>query len=490
MAPSWVQDAVFYQIFPDRFARSPQVPKPTNLEPWDSPPTLQGFKGGDLHGVVEHLDYLADLGVSAIYLCPVFRSTANHRYHTHDYFEVDPILGGNRALATLLDDAHARNIRIVLDGVFNHCGRGFFQFNHILENGPHSPYLDWFTVYSWPLHPYGPADEPAGYAGWWSDRALPRFDTSNPAVREFLWGVGEHWISLGVDGWRLDVPNEIDDDDFWRAFRRRVKAANPDAYIVGEIWGDARRWLAGDQFDAVMNYLFTKACLGFFTRARGMDDATIRGTGLFPVDVLNAEQFGATVDHVVNLYAWPTTLAQLNLLDSHDTARFLTVARGEESAYRLAVLFQMTFPGAPCVFYGDEIGLTGGSTVEDTRRAFPWNDALWNDDLLQHVRTCIALRHAHAVLRRGSYSTLRAENDVYAFARRLDDDLAIVAFNTAEDTRTIDVDPPAGCSFANLSSVFGARAPRTTAGSLRGWKLPPRSGSILIGTARGSTDSS
>src|SRR5947209_1385644 len=345
--PEWVQDAVFYQIFPDRFAMSRSVPKPSNLEPWDSPPTIHGFKGGDLVGVAERLDYIADLGITAIYFCPVFRSTANHRYHTHDYLQVDPILGGNTALSALVDRAHARGIRVVLDGVFNHASRGFFQFNHILENGPASPFIDWFNVVSWPLNPYGPPDTPAGYACWWGIRDLPEFNTNTPAVREFLWDVAGHWIDAGIDGWRLDVPNEIDDDEFWREFRRRVKRANPDAYIVGEIWGDARRWLAGDQFDAVMNYLFTKACLGFLARVQGIDDGAISRTGLVPVETLDAERFAEFIDSVLTRYPWPATIAQLNLIDSHDTARFLTIARGDESALRLAVLLQMTFPGAP-----------------------------------------------------------------------------------------------------------------------------------------------
>src|SRR5579859_5981851 len=195
--PEWVHEAVFYQIFPDRFARSLSVPKPSNLESWDSPPTVHGFKGGDLLGIVEHLDYLSDLGVSALYLNPVFRSTANHRYHTHDYYAVDPILGGNDALSSLLDEVHRRGMRIVLDGVFNHASREFFEFSHILENGPDSPYLDWFTVHSWPLHPYPSNGETPGYECWWNMPALPKFATATPAVREFLWGVGQYWIEQG-----------------------------------------------------------------------------------------------------------------------------------------------------------------------------------------------------------------------------------------------------------------------------------------------------
>ncbi|MFC6662298.1 alpha-amylase family glycosyl hydrolase [Deinococcus multiflagellatus] len=216
--------------------------------------------------MADKLDYIASLGVNAIYFCPVFQSAANHRYHTHDYYQVDPMLGGNAALRHLLDEAHARGIRVVLDGVFNHASRGFFQFNDLLEQGEGSAYRDWFHPSAWPLNAYDES-KPANYAAWWGNRALPKFNTDTPAVREFLWDVAEHWIRFGIDGWRLDVPNEIDDDAFWQEFRRRVKAINPDAYIVGEIWGDAHRWLAGDQFDAVMNYHFTRPCLAFLARA-------------------------------------------------------------------------------------------------------------------------------------------------------------------------------------------------------------------------------
>jgi cyclomaltodextrinase len=477
--PAWVQDAVFYQIFPDRFARSERVAKPNNLEAWDSAPTIHGFKGGDLLGVVEHLDHLQDLGVNAIYLCPVFRSTANHRYHTHDYYEIDPILGGNDAFATLLREVHGRGMRVVIDGVFNHASRGFFQFNHILENGEASPYIDWFTVYSWPLHPYGPAELPAGYACWWDNRELPKFNTNTWAVREFLWNVGAHWIESGVDGWRLDVPNEIDDDEFWREFRRRVKGANPDAYIVGEIWGDARRWLAGDQFDAVMNYIFTKACLGFFTGQSGLNHSVIQNTGLDPVAPLDAEAFAGTIDWVLSLYPWESTLVQLNLLDSHDTARFLTIANGDDSALRLAVLFAMTFPGAPCVYYGDEIGM-GGTTIDDARRGFEWDQSGWNQDLLGYYRRAIALRHEHPVLRRGSYRRLAAGNGIYVFERRLDRERAIVALNVASEARTIDLSLGNGTRLIEPLVAWGDHRPDFAGSELHNWLVPSRSGVVVI----------
>jgi len=211
--PAWVRDAVFYQIFPDRFAQSARVPKPGPLEPWDSPPSLHGFKGGDLLGVAEHLEYIADLGATAIYFTPIFQSASNHRYHTHDYYQVDPLLGGNAAFRTMLEEAHRRGLKVVLDGVFNHASRGFFQFNDILENGPHSPWLDWFTIEGWPLSPYD-GSKPANYLAWVGNRALPKLNTDNPQVREFIMQVAEYWLRQGIDGWRLDVPGEIADDAF------------------------------------------------------------------------------------------------------------------------------------------------------------------------------------------------------------------------------------------------------------------------------------
>lgn len=296
--PQWVRHAIFYQIFPDRFAKSARVPKPSNLERWEDPPTHYGFKGGDLLGIVERLDYLQDLGINAIYLCPIFQSTANHRYHTHDYYRVDPILGGDAAFRTLLDEAHRRDIRIIIDGVFNHASRGFYQFNHALENGAASPYLDWFYIKGFPLHAY--EGKPVNYEAWWGIPALPKLNTSTPAVREFIFGVAEHWIRFGADGWRLDVPGEIDDDEFWREFRRRVKAVNPDAYLVGEIWHPAHRWLQGDQFDAVMNYLFTKACIGFFAGAK-MDAHLVSGVGYAPVPVLDGPAFARALQELVSM---------------------------------------------------------------------------------------------------------------------------------------------------------------------------------------------
>ncbi len=438
--PDWVQDAVFYQIFPDRFAYSNTLRKPSNLEPWDSPPTAHGYKGGDLVGVLEHLDYLADLGINAIYFNPIFQSASNHRYHTYDYYRVDPLLGGTEAFRKLLDAAHERGMRIVLDGVFNHASRGFFQFHDILENGTFSPYLDWFTIRSWPLNAYD-LEQPPGYDAWWNLHALPKFNIYNPDVREFLLGVGRHWIEFGIDGWRLDVPAEIKDDSFWREFRKRVKGANPDAYIVGEIWHDARHWLRGDMFDAVMNYLFTKLCIEFFI-ATDVDPHYVQGTSLWPVRDIWGAEFAHEIDALLRLYPPEVTAVQLNLLDSHDTARYLTMANGDVTALRLATLFQMVYPGAPCIYYGDEIGMTGGKDPM-CRASFPWNEARWNHELRDFFKKAIALRHAHPALRRGEYQTLYGHDTVYALGRKLADDRLVAAFNVGYETRQVGI-PTAG----------------------------------------------
>jgi len=494
--PTWVKDAIFYQIFPDRFAKSDRVPKPANLESWDSPPTRYGFKGGDLLGVAEHLDHLEDLGVNAIYFNPIFQSASNHRYHTHDYYQVDPILGGNAAFGEMLDAAHARGIRVVLDGVFNHASRGLYEFQQTLENGIDSPYLDWFTFDLERLrdekqleaYPGETRDEgfrrrketlkELGYQAWYQMPALPKLNTDTEAVRQFIFDVARHWIDFGIDGWRLDVPQEIDDDAFWREFRRVVKGANPEAYIVGEIWHDAHRWLHGDQFDAVMNYIFNRACLGFFG---GESLDVSQRPGGYQLKRMRATEFADDVDDMLDLYNWQVTLAQFNLLSSHDMPRFLTLVREEKRALKLATLFQMTFPGAPCIYYGDEVGMKGGSDP-DSRRAFRWDERDWDEDIRTFFGRAIALRHRHPVLRRGKYVRLLADDrqNVYAFARRGKRETLVVVLNNGADPYELDVG--VGELFADdepLRDVWADHEARVRHGRAIGAVLAPRSAAVL-----------
>lgn len=475
--PEWVHNAIFYQIFPDRFAFSKQVVKPSNLEAWDSPPTVYGFKGGDLLGVLERLDYLQDLGINAIYFNPIFQSACSHRYHTHDYFQVDPLLGGNAAFARLLNEAHRKGIKIVLDGVFNHASRGFFQFNHILENGPSSPYVDWFDIRGYPLNAYGPGKP--NYRCWVDLPALPELNTRNQQVRQYIMDIARHWLEQGIDGWRLDVPFCIDDDSFWQEFRQVVKAANPDAYIVGEVPWEAQRWLQGDQFDAVMNYQFTQACVGFFAGER-MNRHYEKGMmGLPHTPVLDAPAFARRAEALLKLYPAPIASAQLNLLDSHDMPRFLSIASGDKATLKLAVTFMLTYPGAPCIYYGDEIGLQNGPTTtpEDCRFSFPWDERRWDHDLRAHYQRCIALRKAHPALRIGSFKVVHAQGSELAFLRQLDGKSLLVAINNGREPWALELAVPA--VDGPVKGLLAGKEAHVQTGRLIGISLPPRSGEVF-----------
>lgn len=442
--PDWVKHAVFYQIFPDRFARSGRVLQASGLEPWHTPPTVHGYKGGDLYGVAEHLDHIADLGANALYLNPIFASGSNHRYHTYDYLRVDPLLGGDAALRALLDAALARGMKVVLDGVFNHASRGFLPFHDLLENGAASPYRDWFHIEGFPLGAYGEGDGTRRYHAWWGLPALPKLNTDTPAVRAYLFGVAEHWLRFGADGWRLDVPNEIDDDGFWREFRQRCRAVNPEAYIVGEIWADAERWLRGDQFDAVMNYPLARAILGF--SASAIDAPQVARSGYKKIAALTAEGFAKALEFELSRYPRAVVEAQFNLLGSHDTPRLARMLLADEAALALALLLQFTLPGAPSVYYGDEIGLAGGMDP-DCREAMPWeNRGGWDPARLALVRGLARLRAAQPALRTGDWQVLYAHRGVVAFRRRLaDNDLLVVVNQRADDAHArVPLVAPAG----------------------------------------------
>jgi neopullulanase len=492
--PDWVQDAIFYQIFPDRFAKSTRNPS-GNLpfEAWDAPPTSHGFKGGDLYGIAEKLDYLKDLGVTALYLNPIFASASNHRYHAFDYYVVDPLLGGNDAFTELLKKAHKKGIRIVLDGVFNHASRGFWQFHHVLECGDGSPYRDWFLFdperlsrrKHWGAYP-GPQELRAlqhedsitaiGYRGWWNLPALPKFNIGTPAVREFLFEVAEHWIKLGVDGWRLDVAEEIDDDSFWQEFRNRVRKINPEAYIVAEIWHESHRWLQGDQFDAIMNYDVTKPMLAFFPGTHINFRVLHQQSNYHGIQhVVDAHEFANRIDHNLRLYRQDVTYAQLNLLDSHDTPRFLSCSSGDKDSLKLAWLFMFSYPGAPCIYYGDEIGLDGEHDP-DCRKSFPWEESRWDQDLLSYVKKLIALRRQNAALRRGDFGRLWSTEGTYVFSRSLEGETMVVGLNTSESPQQVEVTYEAK---KHPKTVLGEASDISLSDHLLKFRIPARSGVML-----------
>lgn len=407
--PQWVQKTVFYQIFPDRFARSLNHEALGHFRSWGSIPTAQGMCGGNLQGIIEKLDYIQSLGCDALYLCPLFKSASNHRYHTVDYFRVDPVLGTESDFDDLVKAVHDRKMRIILDGVFNHCSRGFFPFVSLIEQGEESPYRDWFYVDHFPLNAYSGTPN---YRCWWNIPALPKFNTENPEVRNYLMRVGEYWMRRGIDGWRLDVPNEIDDDSFWQEFRLRVKAVNPDAYIVGEIWEDPHRWLQGDQFDGVMNYPLRRLLSEFFF-PEGMHNQENLSTGE-PESVLTQGTSGNITEfckELQTLFANKSFGTSLNLLGSHDTPRIATIGKGHEDAQLMAWALLLFLPGSFCLYYGDEIGLQGGKDP-DNRRCFPWEcvESGKEPPIYHFFRDLLAIRAKEDAWTNGSL-TIRPEGE-------------------------------------------------------------------------------
>jgi cyclomaltodextrinase len=479
--PAWVQDAVFYQIFPDRFAKSDRVRKPINLEPWDAPPTFHGYKGGDLLGVAEHLDWLVDLGVTAIYFNPIFRSASNHRYHTHDYYRVDPILGTDEDFEELLAACHERGIRVILDGVFNHSSRGFFRFHDVLENGEQSPYVGWFHINGFPLNPYD-MDEPANYEAWWGMRALPKFNTDNAEARDYLMGVGEYWAKRGIDGWRLDVPEEIHTEGFWEEFRERTRAINPDLYIVGEIWSEAGAFINdGTRFDGTMNYPFTSATIAFTVGDR-LDTSTIMDNPHYNVaPALDASGYRQRIEQLLGHYPEAAMMSNLNLLDSHDTARILSIASGDDDAVVLALALLLTFPGAPSIYYGSEIGLEGGLDP-DCRRSFPWeHEGEWNQRILAATKDLIALRNQHPALRSPAYNILWPPDDgdgamSFAVERSEGDDRLIVVVNAGRERESHSVNRQQ-LRFGSADLVWGS-GDLTPGENHTTISIPPRSAAI------------
>jgi len=416
--PAWVKDAVFYQIFPERFANGDPSNDPPGTEPWGGTPTARNYFGGDLRGILQRLEYLSSLGITAIYLNPIFASNTNHKYQTTDYLRIDPHFGDEATFQELIVACHARGIRVILDGVFNHTGVDFFAFADVKKNGASSRYKDWYFFKGFPV---GPVSSP-NYQCWWGYGSLPKLNTGNNEVRDYIFAVTRHWLEFGIDGWRLDVPNEIP-HEFWIEWRRLVKSINPDAYIVGEIWENGAPWLKGDQFDAVMNYRFRKACVDFFATGDAVPS-----------------QFDTALAHQRSDYPDSVNFGLLNLLGSHDTERFLTLCHNDTESLKLALLFQMTYPGAPSIYYGDEVGMKGKKDP-GCRGTMVWDEERRDSSVLHYVQRTIRLRMDHPVFRRGDFSRLVADdkNSVYGFLRRDGGESAVVIINNSTRERVIEL---------------------------------------------------
>ncbi len=398
--PDWVHDAVVYNIFPDSFATSRRhiSGQAVTMEHHGSP--VHGNLGGTLWGVAENVDYLKELGVNCVYLNPIFAAGEYHKYDLLDYFHVDPCFGGDEAFRHLVQVLHENGIRILIDGVFNHCGWNFFAFEDVVQNQEQSRYCSWFYRLQFPVErPTIPGAYPT-YACFAYERMMPKLDTANPEVRDYFCQVGRYWVrEFGIDGWRLDVASEVD-DSFWRTFRQAVKEENPEALLIGEVWETATHWLQGDIFDSTMNYDFRKHCELFFAQG-----------------AIDAAQFSGRITHMLMRYKLQVLPAQLNLLDSHDVSRFLSLCQGDLRRYRLAVLFMMTFVGMPTVFYGDELGIRGISEPE-YRSPMPWQTG--TRGLHGFFKEAISMRHALAALRRGDFRMIDTQGapSLLAFLRR------------------------------------------------------------------------
>lgn len=349
----WMKTAVFYQIFVDRFHMGNDAKDKSYINcKWGETPTPKTFAGGDIKGITKKLDYIQSIGCNAIYLTPVFCSVSNHKYDISDYYQVDPQFGSNEDLKELIEIAHKKGIRIVLDAVFNHCSEHLMQFQDVMKNGKKSKYFDWFVIKGDEV-----SQDTVNYETFAACSYMPKFNTSNQEVQEFLLNIATYYIKeYDIDGWRLDVSDEIS-HTFWREFRKRIKALKKDAVIIGENWHDASHYLRGDQYDSIMNYAFTKACLDYFA-----------------METKNAEAMAWKLNEILMRNTTPVNQMMLNLLDSHDTHRFFKEVGKDTFKMKAALSLLYLFVGAPCIFYGTEI-LTYGGYDPDCRRCMNWEKA-------------------------------------------------------------------------------------------------------------------
>ncbi len=528
--PNWAKKAVWYQIFPERFRNGDPKNDPTasdaqvaarewhvspwtsdwyKLQPWEKKFSDKFYDlvfdrryGGDLEGVIDELPYLKNLGINSIYLNPIFESPSLHKYNTATYIHVDHNFGpdpvgdlkimaeenpaypstwkwtsADKEFLRLLKKAHEMGMRVIIDGVFNHVGTDFWAFKDVMKNQQNSKYKDWFVIRNWNDSAKGTKFD---YNGWWGIKSLPIFrkDSITGLVHgpyEHIMEMTKRWMApngnpkVGVDGWRLDVPNEVP-HPFWKNWRKLVKNINPDAYVVGEIWDSAAPWLQGDEFDAVMNYQFAKAVVKFFINNKL---------------TITPAQFDSTLKATRNSYPDSVNYVMQNLLDSHDTDRLESmivnpdrhynsddsprnnpnydIAKPDAAAIQrqeLTVLFQMTYVGAPMIYYGDEAGMWG-ATDPDERKPMLWPDLkyedertspvvgskrsddkyVFNKDLFDYYKKLVHERESDPALTVGRYKTLIADDlkKVFVFERESGSHKAIVGFNLSDQKQAVNV---------------------------------------------------
>ena len=411
--PEWAANKVVYQIFPSRYAAS----QPVDKELWyKAPITFTDNLHGDIRGIIDHLDYIRDLGIDVIYMTPIFKSDSSHKYDTIDYYQIDPSFGTAEDLRELVQKAHHYGMKVVLDAVFNHTGRDFFAFKDILENKEKSKYLDWYFIDKFPLDTepgQAPNFKCFGYYG-----GMPKLNLKNPEVEKYVTDVACYWLKeCDIDGWRMDVGDEIS-HYFWKHFRRAVKAVKKDALVIGEIWHYAGDFLEGDEWDTVMNYPFY----------------------LNLIDLLADEKIGVSrfiqnlgyMKGRLNKKCYPL---MWNLIDSHDTARFLHLCNNKQKQH-LAAAFQLLMPGMPMIYYGDELAMPGANDP-DCRRGMYWDEEYRDNEMLEWYKRLIQVRRTHACIVEGELAETitRDEDGTIVLIRKNTEETIALIFNCSNDTK-------------------------------------------------------
>lgn len=411
--PEWAANKVVYQIFPSRYAAS----QPVDKELWyKAPITFTDNLHGDIRGIIDHLDYIRDLGIDVIYLTPIFKSDSSHKYDTIDYYQIDPSFGTAEDLRELVQKAHQYGMKVVLDAVFNHTGRDFFAFKDILENKEKSKYLDWYFIDKFPLDTE-PGQTPNfkcfGYYG-----GMPKLNLKNPEVEKYVTDVACYWLKeCDIDGWRMDVGDEIS-HYFWKHFRRAVKAVKKDALIIGEIWHYAGDFLEGDEWDTVMNYPFYLNLIDLLADEK--------------IDVSRFIQNLGYMKGRLNKKCYPL---MWNLIDSHDTARFLHLCNNKQKQH-LAAAFQLLMPGMPMIYYGDELAMPGANDP-DCRRGMYWDEEYRDNEMLEWYKRLIQVRRTHACIVEGELAETitRDEDGTIVLIRKNTEETVALIFNCSNDTK-------------------------------------------------------
>ncbi len=409
VAPSWVKDTVWYSIFPDRFYNKDN--QSNNLTPWESEETYKNsqFYGGNLKGIKEKLPYIKEMGFDGIYMTPIFLSPSAHKYDTIDYFEIDPLFGTKEDLKAMIDEAHRLGIKVMLDAVFNHTSVDHPFFQDVVKHGKDSLYYNSFYIKNTPITKTktkkhgGHVDFHLDYETFAFSPKMPKTNTEDKVMREHLLNVSRYWIEhFDIDGWRLDVSNEIS-HDFWREFRKVVKKAKQDTFILGENWDNSMPWLQGDQFDAVMNYEFMYPIWSYF------------GT-----NIKQAKYSGEDLKNTINqtLFSYPKNVItnMFNLVDSHDTARIAEVCEGNTNLLKLVYLFQFSLPGSPSIYYGGEIGLRGNHDP-DNRRCMIWDEQRQDKDLLLFMKQLTTIYHKESAFYSPNITWIVTTNDVLIYQK-------------------------------------------------------------------------